>query len=166
MTAYHLALLTTLLLGVFILIGVLISYFFKKSEKIVLFSIGLAFGVIVMIIFTDLLPEIMECIPLSRIYIPIVSVIIGLLILRILDNFVPDHENSEKKDNLIHIGVMSSIALGLHNIIEGMSLYLVSLKSITSGLLLCIGIGLHNIPMGLVIATTLINAKYTKNIKI
>ena len=56
MSTYQLALLTTALLGVFILIGVLISYFFKKSEKIVLYSIGLAFGVIVMLIFTDLLP--------------------------------------------------------------------------------------------------------------
>ena len=151
MIAYHLALLTTFLLGVFILIGVLISYFFKKSEKIVLFSIGLAFGVIVMIIFTDLLPEIMECIPLSRIYIPIISVIIGLLILRILDNFVPDHENSEKKDNLIHIGVMSSIALGLHNIIEGMAVYSSMLSSTKLGLALTLGVGFHNIPLGIVI---------------
>ena len=151
MSTYQLALLTTALLGVFILIGVLISYFFKKSEKIVLYSIGLAFGVIVMIIFTDLLPEIIECIPISRVYIPIVSVVIGFLILRILDNFVPDHENKEKKDNLVHIGVMSSIALGLHNIIEGMAIYSSMLSSTKLGLALTLGVGFHNIPLGIVI---------------
>ncbi len=151
MSTYQLALLTTALLGVFILIGVLISYFFKKSEKIVLFSIGLAFGVIAMLIFTDLLPEIMECIPLSKIYITIISIVIGFLILRILDNFVPDHENKEKKDNLIHIGVMSSIALGLHNIIEGMAVYSSMLTSTKLGLALTLGVGFHNIPLGIVI---------------
>ena len=151
MSTYQLALLTTALLGVFILIGVLISYFFKKSEKIVLYSIGLAFGVIVMLIFTDLLPEIIECIPISRIYIPIISIVLGFLMLRILDNFVPDHENKEKKDNLIHIGVMSSIALGLHNIIEGMAIYSSMLSSTKLGLALTLGVGFHNIPLGIVI---------------
>jgi ZIP family zinc transporter len=151
MSTYQLALLTTALLGVFILIGVLISYFFKKSEKIVLYSIGLAFGVIVMLIFTDLLPEIIECIPISKVYIPIVSVVIGFLMLRVLDNFVPDHENKEKKDNLIHIGVMSSIALGLHNIIEGMAIYSSMLSSTKLGLALTLGVGFHNIPLGIVI---------------
>ena len=151
MSTYQLALLTTALLGVFILIGVLISYFFKKSEKIILYSIGLAFGVIVMLIFTDLLPEIIECIPISRIYIPIISIIVGFLMLRGLDNFVPDHENKEKKDNLIHIGVMSSIALGLHNIIEGMAIYSSMLSSTKLGLALTLGVGFHNIPLGIVI---------------
>ncbi|MBQ1550750.1 MAG: ZIP family metal transporter [Bacilli bacterium] len=151
MSTYQLALLTTALLGVFILIGVLISYFFKKSEKIVLYSIGLAFGVIVMLIFTDLLPEIIGCIPISRIYIPIISIVLGFLMLRILDNFVPDHENKEKKDNLIHIGVMSSIALGLHNIIEGMAIYSSMLSSTKLGLALTLGVGFHNIPLGIVI---------------
>lgn len=151
MNTYQLALLTTALLGVFILIGVLISYFFKKSEKIVLYSIGLAFGVIVMLIFTDLLPEIIECIPISRIYIPIISIVLGFLMLRILDNFVPDHGNKEKKDNLIHIGVMSSIALGLHNIIEGMAIYSSMLSSTKLGLALTLGVGFHNIPLGIVI---------------
>ena len=151
MSTYQLALLTTALLGVFILIGVLISYFFKKSEKIVLYSIGLAFGVIVMLIFTDLLPEIIECIPISKIYIPIISIVVGFLMLRVLDNFVPDHENKEKKDNLIHIGVMSSIALGLHNIIEGMAIYSSMLSSTKLGLALTLGVGFHNIPLGIVI---------------
>ena len=151
MSTYQLALLTTALLGVFILIGVLISYFFKKSEKIVLYSIGLAFGVIVMLIFTDLLPEIIECIPISRIYIPIISIVLGFLMLRILDNFVPDHGNKEKKDNLIHVGVMSSIALGLHNIIEGMAIYSSMLSSTKLGLALTLGVGFHNIPLGIVI---------------
>ena len=151
MNTYQLALLTTALLGVFILIGVLISYFFKKSEKIVLYSIGLAFGVIVMLIFTDLLPEIIECIPISQIYIPIISIVLGFLMLRILDNFVPDHGNKEKKDNLIHIGVMSSIALGLHNIIEGMAIYSSMLSSTKLGLALTLGVGFHNIPLGIVI---------------
>ena len=57
----------------------------------------------------------------------------------------------KKKDNLIHIGVMSSIALGLHNIIEGMAIYSSMLSSTKLGLALTLGVGFHNIPLGIVI---------------
>ena len=87
--------------------------------------------------------------------------------------FVPHHEhethhhhkhNTEKchNEHLYHIGIVSSVAIVIHNLIEGMSLYLVSSGGIASGLLLCIGIGLHNIPMGLVISRSLINSNFSK----
>ena len=53
------------------------------------------------------------------------------------------------------------MAVILHNIIEGMSLYIVS-SDIISGLFMCLGIGLHNIPLGLIIASTLYNSNYSK----
>ena len=55
-----LGLLTTLVLGLFILIGSLIAFLVKKKERVVDFSIGLAFGVIVMLILRELLPELIE----------------------------------------------------------------------------------------------------------
>ena len=103
----------------------------------------------------------------------IVLVLIGIFLLKILDSFIPHHEHEfhhehkHKNDNchnehLHHIGLISASAVILHNVIEGMSLYLVSSNNIISGLLMCIGIGLHNIPMGLVIASTLYNSNYSK----
>ena len=66
----RIALLNTLVLGLFILIGSLISLLLKKNKHIIDLSIGLAFGIITMLIITDIIPEIIESNSLSIIYIP------------------------------------------------------------------------------------------------
>ena len=70
-----LGLLATLLLGIFILLGALLALLVKKKDKVADFSIGLALGVIGMLIVTDLLPEIVENLKLNHIYIFIILVI-------------------------------------------------------------------------------------------
>lgn len=157
-----LGLLTTLLLGVFIIIGALLAILVKKKEKVVDFSIGLALGVMVMLSILDLLPEIIEHLGLKHIYIFLVGSIVGYCLLRLLDKFIPDHDHEEKanlnkgelRENLIHIGIVTSLALVLHNIVEGMAVYGTILSNAKLGLAVTIGIGFHNIPLGMVIAAT------------
>lgn len=172
------ALLLTLLVGLFILIGSLCGLSFKDNKKFTDFSISMAFGVIISLIIFEILPETYhvlnsELSTIRSIIVIIILSLIGIVILKILDLFVPHHEHeahhhhnhkSDKchNEHLYHIGIISSIAVIIHNLIEGMSLYLVSSHSIISGLLLCLGIGLHNIPMGLVITSTLSSSKFTK----
>ena len=155
MDSVKLALLVTLVLGIFILLGVLITYLFKKRKGIVNFSIGLAFSVIIMLIVVDLLPEIMEEIKISKIYLLIIFTCLGYLILRFLDHLIPDHEEDHNSENLIHIGIMTSLALGLHNLIEGMAIYTSILANPSLGLGLTLGVGFHNLPLGMVIGGTL-----------
>lgn len=152
-------LLTTLLLGIFILVGALLAFLVKKRQKVVDFSLGLAFGVIMMLLITDLLPEIIEHLGLRYIYIFIIGASVGFLVLKLLDRKIPDHEQEEKnakanKENLIHIGIITSLALMLHNMIEGMAVYSTILSNTTLGVAVMIGIGFHNIPLGMVIAST------------
>lgn len=152
-------LLTTLLLGVFILIGSLMAFLINKKNKVIDFSIGLAFGVIVMLIITDLVPEIIEHLGLTKIYLFIIFSCVGFFLLRVLDNFIPDHDEEHLqgkalKDNLIHIGIITSLALVLHNIIEGMAVYSSLISNTNLGLALTLGIGFHNIPFGIVIASS------------
>ena len=159
MNSSQLGLVTTLLLGIFIIIGSLIAFLIKRKEKVVDFSIGLAFGVIVMLIGIDLLPEVIEHLGLKYIYIFIIGTIIGFFLLKVLDNFIPDHDEGkmnkkERNDNLIHIGIITSCALVLHNIIEGMAVYSTIITDTTLGLAITMGIGFHNIPLGMVIAGT------------
>ena len=159
MDSAKLGLLTTLLLGVFILIGALIAFLINKKSKVVDFSIGLALGVISMLIVVDLLPEIIEHLGLKYICIFIIFVVVGFMLLKTLDNFIPDHDeenhsSKELKNNLIHIGIITSLALVLHNIIEGMAVYSSVITSTDLGLKLTLGIGFHNIPFGIVIASS------------
>lgn len=173
------ALVLTLLVGLFIIIGTIWGFNNKNNKSLTDLSISVAFGVIVCLILFELIPESFEIlneqIGLFRgICAIIILALIGIVLLKLLDLFVPHHEHeahhhhlhkTEKchDEHLYHIGIVSSIAIILHNLIEGMSLYLVASKDIVSGLLLCIGIGLHNIPMGLVISSTLISSNYSKN---
>ncbi len=152
----QLALLTTLLLGIFILIGALLAFLVKRKDKVTDFSIGLAFGVIISLICIDLLPEIIETLSIRHIYIFIFGVAIGYLILKLLDQFIPDHDEGHVdkkslKENLIHIGIITSLALMLHNIIEGMAVYSTVITNTSLGLAMTIGVGFHNIPLGMVI---------------
>ena len=158
MDSSKVGLLTTLVLGIFILIGALIGFVVNKKEKVVDFSIGLAFGVIVMLIGVDLLPEIIEHLGFRYIHMFIIGTVIGFILLRFLDMYIPDHEEQtrSKKDvqnNLIHIGVITSMALILHNIIEGMAIYSTIVTNTSLGVTLMIGIGFHNIPLGMVVSS-------------
>lgn len=168
MERYKIGLITTLLLGIFIVIGALIALLANKKSKIVEFSIGLAFGVIVTLIITDLLPEIFETLGFRYIYVWLIGMVAGFLILKIFDNFIPDHHEhkmskEESNENLVHIGVMTSLALVLHNIIEGMAVYSSCLSDASFGIALTLGIGFHNIPLGMVISSSFYHS--TKNFK-
>ncbi|MEG2322523.1 MAG: ZIP family metal transporter [Bacilli bacterium] len=143
-------LLMTLLFGLTILIGTIIILISKNNKKINEFSISISFSVLIFLIFLEIIPETLEFLKYKEV---LFFTLIGLLLLKILDLFIPDHDHTEKKSHVFHIGIMACIALILHNLIEGMALY-TSLSS-GVGILLGIGVGLHNIPMGMVIGSTL-----------
>ena len=157
----------TFLLGIFLFLGAIVVFYTENSEKFVEFSISLATSVILMLIIIDLIPEVIEVVPFVGIFkaFAILSgVAFGFVLLLILDKFIPDHDDDEStsKDdikNLEHIGLISSIALFIHNIVEGMAIYMLSASNIKAAFITSIGVGLHNIPLGMVIAS----AFYQKN---
>jgi len=153
------ALLLTLVLGLFFLIGIAVVKFSRNPEQVELYSIGIALGAMVGIALLDIMPEMIEETQASKAYLPVIGIIIGFFLLVILDKFIPEHEDEDEKDysneNMVHIGMISSIAIVLHNIIEGMAVYTIGAGSVKAGIILMIGIGLHNIPMGMFIYSTL-----------
>jgi len=159
-------LLITLILGLFIIIGAVITFVSKNNNKFVNFSISLAFSVMIMLMVVDLIPEVkeifLEKFGFSKgILFALIGIVLGIVLLKILDRFIPEHDGHEKEE-LNHIGLISSIALVLHNIIEGMAVYATVNNSLQSGLLMCLGIGLHNIPLGMVITSTFYKANNNK----
>lgn len=158
----------TLGLGMFILIGAFLVFTIKNKTKLVEFSIGLAFGVMILLLALELIPESFEKLKdslggISPYMISLISIVLGIVVLKLLDLFIPDHEHHEHEDhedkdvqeNLFHIGYVSSIAIILHNIIEGMAVYGTVSSSTSMGLLMSLGVGLHNIPLGMAITSTM-----------
>ena len=76
----------TLIVGLFFLLGGLISKKFKNKEVLNHFSIALAFIIMLNLIFTDLIPESLELLEAyktsSRIFMIISFIILGILILK------------------------------------------------------------------------------------
>lgn len=158
----------TLSTGLFFLLGLLISRFAKKKEEIITFSIGLALSVTLGMIFFDLIPE---CFKIFKEYSLLEQilrigsmVLLGIILLKVLDLFVPTHthhheenENNheEHMSHLKHIGIVTSLALFIHNILEGAAIFTASLTSVSMGLLMMAGVSLHNIPLGIEIASAL-----------
>lgn len=171
--------LATFIAGAFFLIGALINKGFSKKDKILDFSMGLALVIALGLVIFDLLPHAIEHFEhLSTGYIILFIVIfagLGIIVLKIIDLLIPqhthDHKDNEKNhdehnEHISHIGVVTSIALVFHNIIEGIVIYNSVHLGSGTGLLLALGIALHNIPMGMQISATLNEGKAGKNKKI
>ena len=151
--------LISILAGVFILLGAALTKLYKDSHIIEAISFALALGALVSLMIFDLVPDMFE--GGAKWYLILIFVAIGFGILYLLDLLAPDHDehhdtpDNHDNENSAHIGIMSAIAVILHNIIEGMTVYTMTMADLSQGLILAISIGLHNIPMGMLIYSTL-----------
>lgn len=163
-------LLTALISGLSFIIGFIITKLIKQKEKFVIFAISLSFPIMLSLIFFDLLPECIEAfnsfIPFKRILIILILTLIGIAFLKLLDLFIPHHEhnhhhknNKEHQSHLFHIGVVTTIALFLHNLIEGIAIYTTTINDLKTGLLMMGAVSLHNIPLGIEISSATSNNK-------
>lgn len=164
-------LLLTLLAGLFFIIGMLIPKFFHNKHKLLTFTTSLSFIIILFLILGDLIPEVIEIIESLKqedkvigIVLSLLFILIGIVLLKILDLFVPEHHHvhHEKEDNLkehnshiFHIGIITALSLMLHNILEGITIYITGLNNFKLGLLMAISVGCHNLPLGVEIAASM-----------
>lgn len=127
------------------------------------------FSSLILLLIIDIIPETFELLD-NKIYI-ISGALIGVGILLLLEKLVPHHDHFEEskkhhhENHLEHIGIMTSIALIIHNIVEGIGIYGIATSSIKSGIIYAIAVGMHNIPFGLEISTML-NKSQNKHKKI
>lgn len=160
------ALLTTLIAGLFFLVGAILALFGKNKKGMTDFSLGLSFSVMILLLAFDIVPEILELLESKGTIFMYVFIVIGLVMLKLLDLLVPHHDHdAEVKTHdrhLKHIGTISAIALVIHNVIEGIGIYNITLMDFKAGLLMAIGVGLHNIPFGIEITATLNETKKEK----
>ena len=146
------AILITLLSGLSFLLGYLITKFVKNEKRLVIFSVGFSFTIILGLIIFDLLPESFEL--MKSKYALVGFILSGIIVLKILDVFVPDHSHSSDHTNhMEHIGLISALALILHNIIEGTAIYSNAISNTKVGLMMALAVSFHNIPLGIQVSS-------------
>jgi len=147
--------LINLVAGLFFLIGAFIAIKYKNNKNLINFSVGMAFVVLIILLIVDIVPDTLELFENNKFIWLIGGTLIGIGLLFLIEKLVPhhDHYKEEKEhhheEHLKHIGTMTSVALIIHNLVEGMSIYGVASNDLKTGLIYAIGVGLHNIPFGI-----------------
>ena len=62
------------------------------------------------------------------------------------------------KEKLMRVGLMSAVAIAIHNFPEGLATFTAALQSPTLGIAITVAIALHNIPEGIAVAVPIYRA--------
>lgn len=162
------AFILSFLAGISTLIGALVIFFDKrKNNKIVTISLSFAAGVMVCVSLTDLLPNSFNMILkdvriFPRLMLTLIFLVIGIIISMLIDKYLPSNYESKDNKGLYKIGIISMVAIIIHNIPEGLATFITSSNNLKLGLTLSLAIALHNIPEGISIAVPIYHSTGNK----
>jgi len=155
-------------------LGALLSALFgTKTDKMTSILLSFAGGVMMSIVFLELIPESFE---LSGVAVSIIGLVLGALLVFALNNLMDklsskrkgstlhesfaDHFHSNeiisRKSTMLRSGMIMLFAIGLHNVPEGLAMGAAGHYDASLGLALALIIGLHNIPEGMAVSAPLI----------
>lgn len=159
--------------GLSTLLGaVVVAVMKKRSERLVCAALGFAAGVMLTVSFVDLYNE--AKIQLTEhtdarmgALLAAAFILLGILIAMGLDRFVPHAEYDEQThttphNDLFRVGFISTLAIGLHNLPEGIATFMTAYDNTTLGISIAVAIALHNIPEGITVAMPIYYATGSK----
>ncbi|MFO7952249.1 MAG: ZIP family metal transporter [Bacillota bacterium] len=143
--------------------GGLLSVFVKKpTPRLTGTILAFAAGIMLVIVFLELIEESIE---FSGYGTAITGLSLGMLVLYIIDHFLPHHHSVTVEEahlkGYLKKGTMLALGIGLHNFPEGLAIGTGFIGSTELGTTLAILIGLHNIPEGMAVAAPLTHGGYT-----
>ncbi len=156
------ALALTVFAGLSTGIGSIIALFAKRTNtKFLSLSLGFSAGVMLYVSMIEIFSK-------ARVYLSndngdilgywltVIAFFIGILTIAVIDFFLPSTENdigANKNKQLKRMGIMTALAIAIHNFPEGMATFTSALKDPYLGIAIAVAIAIHNIPEG--IATSL-----------
>ena len=184
------ALLLTLIAGSATGIGGALVLFRKKlSSNFLAGALGLSAGVMIFISLAELYPEaqteIMAVAPDShgKLFV-LIAFFVGMGIITLIDFLIPEYENPHEApglslrdktaavDMLKHtgnaaalkrLGIMSAMAIAIHNFPEGIATFIGALNDPEMGAGITFAIAIHNIPEGIAVAIPIYYATRSKS---
>jgi len=135
----------------------------KRKDKFIVFSLSFSLSVMIMISVFDLIPSSLPYIGAHNILIGLLIFVIcfslGVILISIMNKAI---EKEKGSSNLYRVGILSFLALVMHNFPEGILTFMSTYQDFKLGLMLCIAIALHNIPEGISIAIPIYYSTYSK----
>lgn len=165
------ALLLTFVAGASTIIGSVIALLIKdRKGRYLCFILGFSAGVMIYVSFAELLPQAIADVGFLYANIAFFLGIVGMML---MDFFIPHHYIYEKfgicngiecrkSRGLMKTGVAVALGIGIHNLPEGIVVFMSALKDINLGIILAIAIALHNIPEGISVSVPIYYATKSK----
>ena len=159
------ALLISTLAGMSTVLGGIVIFCKIKKEninKFITFCLAFSIAIMIGISLTDLIPtsifNIFYTYKLSTaLVIALLTFTLGIVAIFIINTLLKNENN-----NLYKLGLLSMLALILHNFPEGIATFMGSMQSPALGIKLSLAIMFHNIPEGIAIAVPIYYATNSK----
>lgn len=151
-------------------IGSAIAFFAEHTNKRLLsFSLGLSGGVMIYVSFVELFPQAEAA--LCEVwngrmgqFLTVAAFFAGILLIGIIDRLVPSVENPHEAHSveemkhrphnpkLMRMGLMTALAIAIHNFPEGIATFAAAVDNRTLGVAIAVAIAIHNIPEGIAVS--------------
>ncbi|WP_308659333.1 zinc transporter ZupT [uncultured Alistipes sp.] len=163
-------LLLTLGAGLATGIGSAIAFLTRRTNKRLLsFSLGLSGGVMIYVSFVELFQQSQLTLAAEWGQRPGTAMTVacffaGILLIGIIDRLVPSVENPHeahrveemaeqpRNPKLMHMGLMTALAIAIHNFPEGIATFTTAVDDTTLGAAIAVAIAIHNIPEGIAVS--------------
>ncbi|MBN1968380.1 MAG: zinc transporter ZupT [Candidatus Delongbacteria bacterium] len=164
------AFMLTLFAGLSTGIGSAMAFLTKKTNtKFLAISLGFSAGVMIYVSFIEIFVKANDAMTNyfgeeKGYFLTTVAFFCGMFLIAIIDKIVPSFENphemkniedmseSKKTKSLYRMGVMSALAIAIHNFPEGLATFTSSLSDPGLGISIAIAIAIHNIPEGIAVS--------------
>jgi len=133
----------------------------KFSENMTNYLLAFAGGVMMSLVFFDLMPEALEA---SNVWIVVGGILIGLIAITILDTIVKkitvitdgtQDSGPKNQKSILKSGIVMLIAVGIHNIPAGIAIGAGGAHDAQIGVMMALMFALHNIPEGMALSAPL-----------
>lgn len=153
------AFILTLLAGLAMGVGSIISFIGKNTNKKFLSaSLGFASGVMIYVAFVEIFMESRESLVevyggSKGLWVAVISFFVGMIFMVLTEKFCLKENKEENEEKSVYrMGVMTAIAIGIHNFPEGMAIFTSVLKTPALGFSVATAIAIHNISVGIAVS--------------
>lgn len=138
--------------------GLIVALRTTPSNRFLAGALGFSTGVMVYISLMEMLPQATEEVGTAR---AVTAFFAGVAVIAVIDRLVPEEVNPHEEhegapsSHLAKAGVMTGLAIALHNFPEGFATFMAALADPVLAAPIAVAIAIHNIPEGIAVAAPL-----------